>query len=291
MFTPTFNDWPRRNRLLLYALLAMFAIALMVLYLYVLPKWRQFQDYQRAIGEKESRLAATPWPQDLAMLQHQHAMMREKLEGTEDPDQPGLVRLSNDVLLQATATFQERILSQFDSPMHFINGVSRLDYKDACDRFAQELAEQQLTFDATRFGLNEDGQEPVWQMTLKLWTAQLLCQLAREHHLALQAEEDIPALSALPPIAYTASENDPPPPYLLEFPIRLQLAGRLDDFLRFTQQLSTPIRFLPLKQLEITTLPPNPPIPGQTNRVDSCSFNIVCSSFFQPASRETTEHE
>ena len=62
MFTPTFNDWPRRNRLLLYALLAMFAIALMVLYLYVLPKWRQFQDYLRFVLQLPFREALVKRP-------------------------------------------------------------------------------------------------------------------------------------------------------------------------------------------------------------------------------------
>ena len=283
MFSPTFHDWPRLNRLMLFALLAVFITALLVLYLYVMPKWRQHQAYQKAIQEKESRLAATPWPQETDLLGRHYKLIREKLDGVPGTDQLGLVKLSEDIIQQATNTFSERILKQFDSTKHFINGVSRIDYKDAYDRFAQELTEQQLTLESTRFGLNEDGQEPVWQMILKLWTAQMLYQLARENHLTVLADEEgVAAISALPPIAYAVAENDPPPPYLLEFPIRLRLAGHLDDFLRFAQQLSAPVRFLPLKQLEISTTPPNPPVAGQTNRVDTATFNIVCSSFFQP---------
>ena len=177
MFSPTFQDWPRLNRLMLFALLAVLGTALLVLYLYVMPKWRQHQDYQQAIREKENRLAATPWPQDTELLRHQYRLIREKLDGVPGTDQIGLAKLSEDIIQQATSTFSERILSQFDSARHFINGVSRLDYKDSYDRFAQELAEQQLTIESTRFGLNEDGQDPVWQMILKLWTAQTLCQL------------------------------------------------------------------------------------------------------------------
>ena len=288
MFSPTFQDWPRLNRLMLFALLAVLGTALLVLYLYVMPKWRQHQDYQQAIREKENRLAATPWPQDTELLRHQYRLIREKLDGVPGTDQIGLAKLSEDIIQQATSTFSERILSQFDSARHFINGVSRLDYKDSYDRFAQELAEQQLTIESTRFGLNEDGQDPVWQMILKLWTAQTLCQLARENHLSILADEDgNAAITALPPISYALTEKDAPPPYLLEFPVQLRLAGHLEDFLRFAQQLSTPVRFLPLKQLEISTTPPDPPIPGQTNRVDTAVFTIVCSSFFQPA----LEHE
>lgn len=294
MFSPTFNDWPRRNRILLYALLAMFACALLVLYLYVMPKWRHHQRFQQNIREKEHQLAATAWPQDIELLRHQYSLIREKLDGVPGTDQLGLSQLSEDILQQATVTFRERILAQFDSPLHFINAVSRIDYKDAYDRFTQELADQELTLDATKFGVNEDGQEPVWQMTLKLWTAQLLCQLAWENHLALlPSETGAASLGALSPIAYALTENDTPPPYLIEFPVRLRLMGHLKDFLRFAQQLSTPIRFLPLKQLEIRTVPPNPPALGQTNCIDTAIFTIVCSSFFQPvpSARENADHE
>lgn len=286
MFTPTFQDWPRPNRLLLYAVLTMFVLALLVLYLYAMPKWRQFQSYQQSIEAKEAQLAATPWPHEVDLLRRQYKNVREKLDGIPGTDQTGLVAITDGILRQATSTFEERILGQFDSPLHFINSVSRIDYKDAYDRFAQELAEHQVTLDAVHFGLNEDGQEPVWQMILKLWTAQQLCRLAHEHHLTIHSEDGIADLTALPPISYAVDEADAPPPYLLEFPVRLKLEGKLDDFLRFAQSLSSAICFLPIKQLEIHTLPPQPPVLGQVNQVDTAVFTIVCSSFLQPRSFE-----
>ncbi|MBP5301266.1 MAG: hypothetical protein J6Y80_07645 [Victivallales bacterium] len=288
MFAPTFKDLPAVNRLLIYAVMAMLAATLLVLYLYVMPKWHQFQSYQKSLREKEQRLATTPWPQDGELLRHQFEIIREKLDGSEEDGQVGLAQLSEDILQQAAITFQEPILSQFSSPAHFIATVSRIDYKDVYDRFAQELAEEEKSLDPSYFGLQEDGQEPVWQMILKLWTAQLLCKLARQNHLALQEQDGIADVTALPPIAYAVTEEDAQPPYLLEFPVRLRLKGTLQDFLKFTQELSTPIRFLPLKQLEISTLPPDPPLPGQVNRVDQATFVIVCSSFLQP---NRSEHD
>lgn len=282
MFSPTFQDWPRPNRVLFYALLIMFAVALLVLYLYVMPKWHQYQNYQQAIQEKEERLAATPWPQDVRLLQQQYDEVRKKLEGNPETAEVGLVILTDDLLRQATSTFEERILSQFDSPQHFITAVSRIDYKDAYDHFAQELEEQQVILDPTNLGLGEDTQEPVWQMTLKLWTAQQICLIARKHHLTILSEDGIAAIAALPPISYAVDESDATTPYLLEFPVRVKLTGKLEDFLLFTQSLSSSVCFLPLKQLEIQTLPPDPPLPGQVNTVDTAIFNIVCSSFLQP---------
>ncbi|MBQ4479181.1 MAG: hypothetical protein II943_00915 [Victivallales bacterium] len=286
MFSPTFQDWPRPNRLLFYVLLLMFAAALLVLYLYVMPKWHQYQKYQHAIQEKEERLAGTPWPQDVELLRQQYAEVRKKLDGDPETAEIGLVLLTDDILHQATSTFEERILSQFDSPQHFINAVSRIDYKDAYDHFAQELEEQKVTLDPTNLGLGEDTADPVWQMTLKLWTAQQICHIAREHHLAILSEDGIAAINALPPIAYTVEDTDTATPYLLEFPVRVKLKGRLEDFLLFAQSLSTSICFLPLKQLEIQTLPPDPPLPGKVNTVDTAIFNMVCSSFLQPRSSE-----
>ena len=283
MFEPTFKDLPETNRLLIYILGALVVATLLVLYLYVMPKWQQHQNFQASLQEKEARLAATPWPQDGELLLHHYELVREKLEGISGTDQLGLERLSDDILLQATITFQEKLLSQFDSPAHFISAVSRIDYKDVYDRFAQEIAEQGKSLNPTLLGLNEDGQEPVWQMILKLWTAQMLCELAKQNHLNLQSRDGVAQITCLPPVAYAVAEEDvQQPPYLLEFPVRLTLQGSLQDFLRFAQELSTPIRFLPLKQLEISTLPPNPPIAGQPNRVDQATFTIVCSSFLMP---------
>ena len=287
MFTPTFQDWPRPNRLLLYALLTTFVLALLVLYLYVMPKWRQYQNYQQTIAEKEAQLAATPWPQEMKLLKLQYENVRERLDGIPGTDQIGLATLTEGILRQATSTFEERILAQFDSPQHFITSVSRIDYQGAYDRFAQELAEQELTLDAAYFGLNEDGQEPVWQMILKLWTAQQICQMAQKNHLSIVGEDGIAALTALPPISYALDEAESMPPYLLEFPARVKLMGRLDDFLCFAQSLSDSVCFLPIRQLEVHTLPPQPPIPGQVNRVDTAVFTIVCSSFLQPRSFES----
>lgn len=281
MFKPTFHDIPLAHRVCLIAMLAIIALPAVVFFGFVQPEQRSTRNTLRAeIEQMQKRLTSSSWPISRDLLDKRLDEAKCVLNGEPDTS-AGLVSAADAAIAQATGTFRENILEKFPDTLQFINGVTRIDFKDLADRAASYFTAQGIAAPPEILGLNEDNQGPVYQMMFKLWTARRLVRLALECNLKISENENTAEISALPPIAYTTGDQPNTPAYLLEFPVRVVLIGKPEDFLQFVKRLQSEEQFLPLKQLSVNTMPPAPVKSGEENAVETARFTVVCSSFFQ----------
>jgi hypothetical protein len=274
---------PGPSRFLLFIFIGAALAVILAHALYIVPLQKKCRDAQAQLDEKQARLAKAPWPQHSGQLAEQLHLANELLHGNPQTKTTGLVATASTTLATANATFARRIarnFPDFPTPRLLITGVTRLDFMDILDRVTSQLGEYGVQLDTTAFHTGEDSSPPIYQLIYKLWTIQRLAQCAHENHLEILATPDGTArITALSPIAYTSSDSRNDIPYLLEFPVRIELNGTLENFLQFARQLQTDRRFLPLKQLSATTAPPDIPAEGGVATVQTATFNIVCSSF------------
>ena len=277
--SPRLFPLPGPSRFLLLVFIGAAVTVILAHFLYIMPLQKRCRDAQARLDEKQARLAKAPWPQNSDQLTEQLRLANELLHGNPQTKATGLVSTASSTLAAANATFARRIARRFPdfpSPRLLITGVTRLDFMDILDRVTSQLGEYGVQLDTSAFHTDEESSPPIF----KLWTIQRLAQCAHENHLKILAAPDGTArITALPPVAYTTSDTRTDIPYLLEFPVRLELDGTLDNFLQFARQLQTDHRFLPLKQLSATTAPPAVPQEGGVATVQTATFNIVCSSF------------
>lgn len=281
MFIPAYTNLNRHLRRLLYATVVV-VLAFVCTYIFVLqPERRRCQEFKARLLQKEAELLKNSWPHDPQLLERQLNEVQMILNGAS-PEQPGLVDTANAAIAQATCTFRKEIRARFDDNVQFMNSVTRIDYKDLYDRITSELSASGIILRDTHFAPAENNQTPIYQQIFKLWTAQLLVQLAKRSQLEIVTENNAAAIEPLPPIGYVVSDSPGALPYLIEFPVKIQFRGRLSDFLAFTAELQNERRFLPLKNITVSSLPPAQPVAGADNAVDVANFTVVCSAFLLP---------
>ena len=281
MFSPTYHNLPGHQRRLL-AVTLLFLAGFAGIYLFLLkPARTRCDEFRAKVVQSEAELLKTQWPHNPRELTEQLAAVQLILNGAS-PENPGLVDTANAAIAQATCTFRKEIRDRFDDNIQFMNSVTRIDYKDLYDRITSELKGAGVTLKDSHFAPAENNQTPIYQQIFKLWTAELLVQIARRNQLKILTDGEASAIDPLAPIAYVASEAPGTPPYLVEFPVRIRLQGKVADFLAFMSELQNDRRFIPMKHLSVTTAPPSKPVPGTENVVDEATFNVVCSAFLLP---------
>ncbi|MBR4221533.1 MAG: hypothetical protein IKR81_10270, partial [Victivallales bacterium] len=93
-------------------------------------------------------------------------------------------------------------------------------------------------------------------------------------------------ITVLPMKSYYLNEDDANP-YVLEFPVQLELIGNMANFSAFVDSLFTEGRFLPITNMELIAQPPQGgKLPGH-DKEGNINYHvirvqIVCSSFFLP---------
>lgn len=204
----------------------------------------------------------------------------------------------------ACETFQKQIANGYKSVSAFRNNASRLDLQTEFDRMAGHLADRGMTLEEPFQKMSGIGASGFfYQNIMYVWTAEKLMNLALDSNLIVckktyytvnktehksrrtmsaetNAREDVPgvvctSVAALPVRSYFM-ESDSTVPYCIEFPVSIEVQGRLDNSIAFLSSLNSSGVFLPVSSFEFFS------VPGRsfTNIPDNViRMKLVCSSF------------
>ncbi len=291
-----FKDWPSQHRNLLLIVLFLIIALAVVGYLRTYPRWVEYTEIRDEKASIESKLIKSEWPKDPERLKAILSQLTKRLEkdnGNENGK--GLKAETEEVMAKATSMFNERIINEYESIGDFIQKASQTEYKNQYDVLDSYLQGKNINIDSTIFGMDESTAEPLkYQMLLKLWTAKEIVDCALASKMMVMSRRPqagsrgrMSALITVKPMQSYYINNSDSSPYLLEFPIHIELMGTLENFAKFTDSLFSDGHFLPMSKLELSAVPPqqrNPPKPDKEGNIYSRLIiaRVTCSSFFLP---------
>ena len=290
--------WPSQHRNLAAIVGVILAAFVAGYVLLIRPKQQEVAQTRTEMETLQTKLVQKGWPLDSSRL--------EKLREEKSKELARFVKLSDDVLQDATRMFDPKITSLFENADNFRNNVSRLDYKEEFIQAEQHFRDQGVIFGEDVLKLSENSDSPyTYQLVLQLWTLRSLTDLALKYGLRpavdprVRTEGDVSAASApiakltvLPMKAYVSYPGEKEP-YLLEFPIRMVLVGHLENLCNFLRALHGPAslaaspdakpaelpehNFFPVSRLEVHKAMPSWGQPSP----DQIEADIQCSSFYR----------
>ena len=287
------RKWPEKHKMLLIvSLILAFATALYI-YFILKPVWEEHSQAQSEMNDLNARLRQTIWPSDPDRLEALLAEYRRRLDKDNGTGR-GQIEDTRKLLALASSMFDEMIIREYGSKADFMSKASQTEYKDQYDRLDTYLQGKNIVLDTSVFGMNELTSEPFkYQMLLKLWTTQAIVDCAINNKMRVTAKplagsrgRRASNITVLPMKSYYLNENDANP-YVLEFPVQLELIGNMTNFSAFVDSLFTEGRFLPITNMELIAQPPqggklpNHDKEGNVN-YHTIRVQIVCSSFFLP---------
>lgn len=327
-----FHELPEQHRALLVVMFLLVVAGVLYGMFFLRPQWKAFSELVSEHASVDKKLSDSSWPKDSARLNSLLQSYQQKLVGMKksvkdgdaavpslfaaDTRDLGLQDKAELVMKHATSMFDQNIINAYGDATNFVTKASQTEYKDLYDRTDSMLQGMRVVLEPSIFGMDESTAEPEkYQMILKLWTVQEVVRRARDNNLRVANDPSLTRaglgrpskISVLPMISYSLDPQDKEP-YLLEFPVRLQVEGTMDNFIKFVQSLQTEECFLPMKQMELLAEQPQPALQilvdpdGTVNRVfktprgevkrptgengllelRNITAVVVCSSFFRP---------
>lgn len=292
----SFNNWPAQHRNLLLIVILLVIAFCIVGYIRIYPRWVEYTDLRDEKASIESKLLKSEWPKDPERLKAILSQLTKRLDKDNGNNNgKGLKAETDEVMNKATSMFTEKIVDEYESIAFFIQRASQTEYKNQYDLLDSYFQGKNINIDNTVFGMNEMSSEPLkYQMLLKLWTTQAVVDCALQAKMRIISQRvaggnhgrPISMVSILPMQSYYMNEKDAAP-YLLEFPVHIEIMGTLENFSNFTDLLFKDGRFLPMTKLELAAVPPNlknPPRPDNEGNIYSSWIvaRVTCSSFFLP---------
>lgn len=288
----TFQQWPDLHRNLLLAILAGLFIGGGLASFTIYPKWKELRESRAAFDRTERKLKQSEWPRDSERLQKTLQIYQKML----DDRNTGLKTFAENVLKEATSSFNTRIIDEYGTHQNFVGKASQIEYRDQYDRLDSAFQGKGIFLLQRIYGLDETSVEAnKYQMLLKLWTTEAIVNHVLKHKLSIvsdrnartgaRAPQPAAKITALPVKAYMLDPADKAP-YLYEFPVRLTVRGNLSNFCQMLADLQKEGTFLPVVNLEITAS-----VPGKFATADaegkltgrSVEVTFVCSSFYRIA--------
>lgn len=271
---------PQHKRLA--ALAGVLLAATAAYYFFVLrPKQQQVARSSSRADRTAADLKEEGWPLDADRLSKLYEQKEKELEKVSER--------ARRVFEESTSTFDPKIQMFFGTNENFRNEVSRLDYQEEFNQIEQQLRGQGIIFAEEVLNLGENtSSDYTYQLVLKLWTVEEVTELVLNHDLTPAKSSSVRVLtetgkqpyasliSALPMVAYFVNEQAEEP-YVLEFPVRMTVRGKLQDFTRFLASLTSEGRFVPISRMELRKVLPNRRQPA----LDVVEVEIECSCFYK----------
>ena len=284
------HKWPAGHRNLLAVVILLTIAAIACIYLRLRPRWLEYTETRDEKASIEAKLIKSEWPNDPERLE---AILKGFTKQLGDKEK-GLKVETAQIIAKATGMFKERIENEYETIPDFIQRASQTEYKDQYDRLDTYLQGRSIILDTSVFGMNELTSEPFkYQMLLKLWTTQAIVDCALDNKLRVTSKplagsrgRRASSITVLPMKSYYLNENDATP-YVLEFPVQLEIIGSMANFSAFVDSLFTEGRFLPITNMELIAQPPQGgKLPGHDKEgiinYHTIRVQIICSSFFLP---------
>ncbi len=295
------REWPKQHKNVATLILLMVFLSIAAYWFLIRPKSREVAAAKANLQQLENDLAKTDWPLDSSRLTKLLDDYRKRLEGAragQGDDLRSATGIKNkaEFLLQnATAMFDPKIRRFFSTPQDFMTEVSRLDYQEEFNQLTQRLNERKIAVAEEVLGLDENTSSPyTYQLLLQVWTVDVVTQLVFDHDLQFVKDASVKVatetgdkqaakITVLPVRGYILNKEDSDP-YLLEFPVRISIRGKLENVLSFMQSLHADGRFLPISRFEAFTENPNSQRVDATGHVvvEEVEITLECSSFFRP---------
>ena len=293
------QQWPEKHRTLLGVVFLLTIACVLFGMIRLRPSWMAYDEARSDHARVERKLEESQWPRDSERMRKLLDSYQTMLNGRKD--EPGLKKQVDELMLRATSMFAGRIKKEYgvsaeDSGIvNFMEKASQIEYKDQFNRLYTELEGKGVRLEQPVFGMDESTAEPFkYQMRLKLWTVEALTELVLKHNLRFTREAGAGSrdrnnpsmITVLPMRAYVIDKNDKAP-YLLEFPVRMEVQGSMANFASFVDALQDEGVFLPMSQMEMRTVLPNLRQPPRANQddemvVQNVVVTVVCSAFFRP---------
>ncbi len=288
------QQWPRQHRNLLTIVVSLTIAALLFAYFRLYPRWVAYSETKAEKASIENKLITSEWPKDSERLKAMLNELNKRLE-KDNGGGVGLKAESAETMQRATGMFRQKIEDEYGEMSVFIQKASQTDYKAQYSTLENYFQGKGINLDSTIFGMNElTAEEEKYQMLLKLWTVQAVADCAIRSHMTVYSANlgggnfgrRVSSISVLPMKSYYLNESDSSP-YLLEFPVRMELEGSMENLYAFIDSLFTDGRFLPLTGLEITTTPLGSQgyprfFRDGGNAAGAITAKVTCSSFFMP---------
>ncbi|MCF7854107.1 MAG: hypothetical protein K9N51_04855 [Candidatus Pacebacteria bacterium] len=275
------NTMNRQHILLGVAGLAI-VLYLAVYLMFAHPLARDVKAYRNRVDTKRNALRGSGWPLNYEALQ--------KIADTTERKRAAAERHKNALLDRTTSLFRERILRLYETPLHFQNQVSRLDYQEEFYRIERKLTEHGIKLDRDILGISEESVRPqTYQLVLQLWTLEAITDAMTAHNLRpLPARgrtntegraakgTNGAALTVLEPETFYLKGADDKP-YLLHFAVRLEVEGAVQDVYRFLATAHTDNAFFTVTQMEL-----HKALPEKQNTADLVEAALECGAFYIP---------
>jgi len=278
------REWPPQHRTLAAVVLFLAVMAGLFCFLVLRPKWQSVKDSREQVLTKQAELKKHGWPLDPERL-------RALLEAKQKYERR-TATLSEDVVQQATSMFDRKIRMFFGTPEDFRVEVSLLDYQEEFDQITRRFRQQDVVLEESILGIGETSSSAyTYQLVLHLWTMESLLDLVLKHNLRPTTDASVTVqtdrgrkqaamVTCLPMESYILDPGDKTP-YIIEFPLRLTVRGKLEDFCALLRALHADGNYFPISNVELRKVVP----PANLPALDVVEISMVCSSFFR------TEHE
>ncbi len=255
-------------------------------YFLLRPRQEEVDAMRTEQRDLQQKLSASGWPLESERIK---GLLAERGKNAET-----FSRKADDVFRQATSMFDKSIQERYESFQHFRADVSRLDYQEDFIAIEGQLKNRGISF-GEGLNLKENSDSPyTYQLLLQLWTLRDCVILARDNGLNIARDMTPPAgagaagdarfqfpsrLSVLPVRAYYLTRTDKDP-YMLEFPVRLTVYGRVEQLYSYLAALQAGGRFLPVSKIEVFKQPLRRDAAGG-GTTDRIEVTLECSSFIR----------
>jgi len=283
------KDWLKEHQILLLATIGLI-VAHILLYLFILsPHAEELQELQGSIGSMRSRMRGGQWPQDAGKLEAYLKQLTNEMEGRGKKGNLPLNAAAKATMDRASRTFAGKLKSKYGNVDDFMKNVARLEYQSYFNQVITSLKERGVVLSTEKLGLSEEmSTRYVYQSVLHLWTVEKLVAIALDSGVSLVTDKNgrnrrgpQPALISVQPMKSYMDTPAATRPFLLEFPVSIQVQGSLAQCMTFLENLNTEEQFIPPVAFEIFSLPPTEIKRAETGLLEpgDLKMNLVCSSF------------
>ena len=279
---------------ILLSVVIVFGVVAGLFYLYgVRPLKKRAQRQEQSISETAESLRNRGWPAEYEKLKSLLQKRREEFGRLEKQNR----RLKNLV----DKTFRERIRKHFGSeavknPRDFRQYVSRLDYQEIYASIVSDWESRDVFLAENLINLSKNtvsGQ--IYRLILELWSLDTVLNLATENGLTVvtvpgsaeSSESDLSgagpddekaSLIQLPPVREYYLEESDEEPYLLGFPVVIEVNCTTQELMNFLKEMGVYGSLVVLNNIEIKKQPFEDGGKGYRNRL---RVKISCSTFYR----------
>ena len=291
------------HQILLLVALILAGVQVAVYFLLLKPQSDAVQEITESIDDLRSTMKSGKWPWDNVLLEKHLKELRKEAGGDAKGGGKRPDRLERARKMMG-GTFHANIQKLYDPEgkteikiVDFMANATRLDYQAEYDRVDKALKQRNIFLSKEVLGIGPDAQGTyMYQMLMRIWTVEKLCQLAAENELAVCMEngtaKNVGRGRGVKPIAHIVSYLPrayyelpiSERPYLIDFPVEIDVEGTLEACMDYLHALDSDTVCMPPIHYEIISNPPTEKKGDDEGwvKLGKVRMRLVCSSYLTP---------